>query len=118
MIVFYRRSERVWILKNVGEGTAINVAIRNYIDNDNVRDEVILYPVTPDEEIRLDYLKGPAVKLVANYVNIFGQDPHHSICSQDLNEIRGGKLKDNVVPFAQGHESLVDNWPVTRLSVL
>jgi hypothetical protein len=117
VIVFYRRSERVWILKNVGEGTAINVVIRNYLAINQVRDEVTLYPVTPGEEIQLDYLNGPAVRLIAKYVNIFGQDPHYTVCSRNVNEIKAGLFEDSVAtPFGEGHESRIDEWPVTRLA--
>lgn len=117
MMVFYRLSERVWTLKNVGEGTAVKVIIRNYISESQVRDEVTLYPVATSEEIRLDYVKGPAVKLVARYVNIFGQDPHYTVCSADINETKPGEFKDNVtLSFGQGCESQVQQWPFTRLS--
>ena len=34
MMVFYRGPERTWILKNVGEGTALRVSVRNYINGD------------------------------------------------------------------------------------
>jgi hypothetical protein len=116
ILVFYRRQELVWILKNIGEGTAARVKIRNYISSDQVRDEVTLYPVAPGDTIRLDYIRGPATKLVATYLNIFGEDPHHTICSNDENEINAGvHLHSPDTPFGEGHESRIENWPITRL---
>jgi hypothetical protein len=115
IIVFYRRSELIWTLKNVGDGTALKVSVRNYKNATQVQDEVELYPVGPGEEIRLDYLKG-ADKLVANYVNIFGQDPHHTVCSKNTNEMRARALSyKGATSFIKGHESDVEKWPITRL---
>jgi hypothetical protein len=117
IIIFYRRAERVWIVKNIGNGTATNVVIRNYIDTEQARDEVTLYPITPGEEVRLDYLKGVAVRLVAKYVNVFGKDPHFTGCSGDKNEVAEGEFRHELpIPPAQGHESQIEKWPVTRLS--
>jgi hypothetical protein len=116
VIVFYRRGERVWIVKNIGEGTAVEVRVRNYVGDDQIRDEVTLYPVAPGEAIRLDYLKGPATKLVATYLNVFGQDPHHTVCSNDKNDIRAGvPTLSQSTPFGSGHESRIEEWTVTRL---
>src|ERR1035438_10015965 len=86
IMVFYRGTELKWILKNVGEGTALNVSILNY-SGDRLRDELELYPVAPGQQIKLDYVKG-ADKLIANYVNIYGQDPHHTICARRSEERR------------------------------
>jgi len=117
LIVFYRRPELVWILKNVGEGTAIKVFVRNYSAKDQVRDEMELYPVVPGEAIRLDYLEGPAEKLIAMYVNVLGEDPHHTICSNNTNDPKRGEFKgDTLIPGKHGHESQIHEWPVTRLS--
>jgi hypothetical protein len=91
MMVFYRGAELKWILKNVGEGTALNVSILNY-SGDHLKDELELYPVAPGQQIKLDYLKG-ADKLIANYVNIYGQDPHHTICARNDNGLKGGRYK-------------------------
>jgi hypothetical protein len=115
MIVFYRRAERIWTLKNVGEGTALEVFIRNYVTKDSVQDQVQLYPVAPGQEIRLDYLRG-ADKLVAGYVNIFGDDPHLTVCSSDVNEFKRGKLEPLQKSANIGHESDATHWPTTRLS--
>jgi hypothetical protein len=115
MIVFYRRAERIWTLKNVGEGTALEVFIRNYISNDIVQDQVQLYPVAPGQEIRLDYLRG-ADKLVAGYVNMFGDDPHLTVCSSDVNEFKKGELAPLQKSVNIGHESEAATWPTTRLS--
>jgi hypothetical protein len=115
VIVFCRRAERVWTLKNVGEGTARSVLVRNYSVGTRVQDQVELYPVAPGQEIRLDYLRG-ADKLIAGYVNIFGQDPHLTICSRDANEFKAGRLDAISGSFDTGHESDVQKWPVTRLN--
>ena len=57
------------------------------------------------------------MKLVANYVNIMGQDSHFTICSEDVNEFGVGALHEEIaLPFAKGHESQIEQWPVTRLS--
>jgi len=115
VIVFYRRPSLVWILKNVGEGTALSVFVRNYGNGGQLLDEVELYPVTPGEEISLDYLKG-ADKLIAVYVNIFGQERHHTICSKNANKVSKGKPKEEKgAEFSKGHESNPAKWPVTRL---
>jgi hypothetical protein len=80
-----------------------------------VQDEVELYPVVPGQEIKLDYLKG-ADRLVANYVNIFGQDPHYTNCSRNTNETKSGELREkSTASFTTGHESDVEKWPMTRL---
>jgi hypothetical protein len=115
MIVFYRRAERVWTLKNVGEGTALEVFIRNYASENKVQDQVWLYPVAPGQEIRLDYLRG-ADKLVAGYVNIFGRDPHLTVCSKDVNEFKKGKLEPLEKSAITGHESDATRWQTTRLT--
>jgi hypothetical protein len=80
-MVFYREAGQKWILKNVGEDSALNVSILNY-SGDQLKDELELYPIAPGPQIKLDYLKG-ADKLVANYVNIYGQDPHHTVCARN-----------------------------------
>jgi hypothetical protein len=113
VIVFYRRSELVWLLENVGEGTALHVLVRNYNQGEQLQDEVELYPVVPREKIKLDYLRG-ADKLIAAYVNIFGQDPHYTTCSKDVNVVQSGKLKEQT-PLLKGHESEGETWRVTRL---
>ena len=116
VMVFYRGPELVWILKNVGEGTARNVSIRNYTGGDQLQDELELYPVAPGQQIRLDYLRG-ADKLIAAYVNIYGQDPHYTICSRNTNDMKSGKLDETIRgPIARGHETEIAKWPVTRLS--
>jgi hypothetical protein len=114
MIIFYRRAERVWTLKNVGEGTAASIVVRNYVSGDRVQDEVQLYPVVPGQEVRLDYLRG-ADKLIAGYVNILGQDPHLTICSKDTNDFKRGKLEEIEASVARGHESDIQKWPMSRL---
>lgn len=114
MLVFYRRAERIWTLKNVGEGTALEVFIRNFASNDILQDQVQLYPVAPGQEIRLDYLQG-ADKLVAGYVNMFGDDPHLTVCSSDVNQFKKGKLDPLHGPVSIGHESNAAKWPTTRL---
>ena len=114
MIVFYRRTERIWTLKNVGEGTALKVFVRNYVKN-VVQDQVQLYPIAPGQEIRLEYLRG-ADKLVAGYVNMFDDDPHLTVCSSDVNEFKKGKLEPLQKPANIGHESDAAKWPTTRLS--
>jgi hypothetical protein len=114
IMVFYRAAEAKWILKNVGEGTALNVSILNY-SGDQLKNELELYPVGPGQQIRLDYLKG-ADKLVANYVNIYGQDPHYTICAMNDNGLKAGKFEGKPSQsFSKGHESEIDKWPVTRL---
>jgi len=90
-MVFYRGPEAKWILKNVGEGTALNVSILNY-SGDQLKDELQLYPVGPGQQIRLDYLRG-ADKLVANYVNLYGQDAHYTICAMNDNGLKAGKFE-------------------------
>jgi len=77
--------EHLGILKNAGEGTALRVAVRNYSAAGLLADEVDLYPVTPGEEIKLDYLQG-ADKLVAAYVNLYGQDPYRTTCLKHANK--------------------------------
>jgi hypothetical protein len=114
IMVFYRGAELKWILKNVGEGTALDVSILNY-SGDQLKDELRLYPVAPGQQIKLDYLKG-ADKLVANYVNIYGQDPHHTICARNDNGLKAGRFEGKPSQtFGKGHESDIDRWPVTRL---
>jgi len=76
---------------------------------------VELYPVAPSQEIRLDYLQG-ADKLIAGYVNIFGDDPHTSVCSNNANEFKPGELDQINGAFSKGHESDAEKWPVTRLN--
>jgi hypothetical protein len=116
VMVFYRGPELVWTLKNVGEGTALNVIVRNYISGDQVKDELELYPVAPGQQIRLDYLSG-ADKLIATYVNIYGRDPHYTICSRNVNGLKAGRPKEKITgSFARGHESEIAEWPVTRVS--
>ena len=116
IIIFYRRAGGVWTLKNIGEGTASGVFIRNYIAADRVLNEVALYPVAPNQEIRLDYLEG-ADKLVARYVNIFGQDPHYTICARNDNDLKSGEYTaDAGADFSKGHEGDVGKWKITRLS--
>jgi hypothetical protein len=115
MMVFYRGAELVWILKNVGEGTALNVSVLNY-SGDQLKDEIELYPVAPGQQIKLDYLRG-ADKLIARYLNIYGQDPHYTICSRNVNGLKSGRFEEkNTGSFAKGHESEIEKWPVTRLS--
>jgi hypothetical protein len=68
---------RVWpcgSLGRQGEGTALRVSVRNYFNGDQLKDELQLYPVGPGQQIRLDHLRG-ADKVIATYVNIYGQDP-------------------------------------------
>ncbi len=114
MIIFNRRAERVWTLKNVGEGTAASIVVRNYVSGDRVQDEVQVYPVVPGHEVRPDYLRG-ADKLIAGYVNIFGQDPHLTISSKDTNDFQRGKLKEIEASVVRGHESDIQKWPMSRL---
>lgn len=115
MMVFYRAAELVWILKNVGEGIALNVSVLNY-GGDQLKDELELYPVAPGQQIKLDYLRG-ADKLIARYVNIYGQDPHYTICSKNINGLKAGRFEPKITgSFAKGHESEIEKWPVTRLS--
>ncbi len=47
------------------------------------------YPIAPGQQIKLDCLKD-AGKLVANYVNIYGQDPHHTVCARNENGLKAG----------------------------
>jgi hypothetical protein len=115
MMVFYRGAELVWILKNVGEGTALNVSVLNY-SGDQLKDEIELYPVAAGQQIKLDYLRG-ADKLIARYLNIFGQDPHYTICSRNVNGLKAGQFEEKITgSFTRGHESEIEKWPVTRLS--
>jgi len=114
IMVFYRGAERKWILKNVGEGTALNVSILNY-SGDQLKDELQLYPVAPGQQIKLDYLKD-ADKLVANYVNVYGQDPHYTVCARNDNGLKAGRFEGKPAgSFSKGHESEIDKWPVTRM---
>src|SRR6266853_6177843 len=92
-LVFVRQDEQVWIVRNVGEGTAINIVIYNYADK-TLLDKVELYPILPKEAIQLDYLTG-ASELVATYENIFGEDPHHTTCVADQNEFNAGQYITN-----------------------
>jgi hypothetical protein len=114
IMVFYRGAELKWILKNVGEGTALNVSILNY-SGDQLKDELQLYPIAPGQQIKLDYLKG-ADKLVANYVNIYGQDPHYTVCARNENGLKAGRFEGKPAgSFSKGHESEIDKWPTIRL---
>lgn len=114
MLVFYRRAERIWTLKNVGEGTALKVFVRNFISKDTAKDQVQLYPLAPGQEIRLDYLQG-ADKLVAGYINMFNDDPHLTVCSSDDNQFKKGELEPLPKSVNIGHESDAAKWPTTRL---
>jgi hypothetical protein len=99
-------------LKNVGE--ALNVSILNY-SGDQLKDELELYPIAPGQQIKLDYLKGED-KLVANYVNIYGQDPHYTVCARNENGLKAGRFKGKPAgSFSKGHESEIDKWPTIRL---
>jgi hypothetical protein len=116
IMVFFRGPQLTWILKNVGEGTANQVSILNYISPGNLANELQLYPVGPGQEIRLDYLKSGGDKLVATYANIYDRDPHHTACSQDSNKIKKRSYRYTPGPnFTRGHESDTQQWPVTRL---
>ena len=113
-MMFYRGADLKWILKNVGEGTALNVSILNY-SGDQLKDELQLYPIAPGQQIKLDYLKG-ADKLVANYVNICGQDPHYTVCARNENGLKTGRFEGKPAgPFSMGHESEIDRWPTIRM---
>jgi len=113
-MVFYRGAELAWILKNAGEGTALNVSILNY-SGDQLKNEVELYPVAPGQQIKLDYLRGPD-KLIAKYVNIYGEDPQYAICSSNVSGLRAGRFEEKITgSVARGHESDIAHWPVTRL---
>jgi hypothetical protein len=73
------------------------------------------YPIAPGQQIKLDYLKG-ADKLVANYANIYGQDPHYTVCARNENGLKAGRFEGKAVgSFSQGHESEIDKWPTIRL---
>jgi hypothetical protein len=73
------------------------------------------YPIAPGQQTKLDYLKG-ADKLVANYVNIYGQDPHHAICARNENGLKAGRFEGKPAgSFSKGHESEIDKWPTIRL---
>ncbi len=114
IMVFYRGIGSKWILKNVGDGTALNVSILNY-SGDQLQDQLELYPVGPGQQISLDYLKG-ADKLVANYVNIYGQDPHYAICAMNDNGVKAGRFEGKSSrAYSKGHESDIGKWPITRL---
>ena len=112
IMVFYRGAELKWILKNVRE--ALNVSILNY-SGDQLKDELELYPIAPGQQIKLDYLKGED-KLVANYVNIYGQDPHYTVCARNGNGLKAGRFEGKPAgSFSKGHESEIDKWPTIRL---
>jgi hypothetical protein len=73
------------------------------------------YPIAPGQQIKLDYLKG-ADKLVANHANIYGQDPHYTVCARSENGLKAGRFEGKAVgSFSQGHESEIDKWPTIRL---
>jgi hypothetical protein len=113
-LIFIRRGERVWALKNIGDGTAFEVAVLNYVSGVLVN-LVKLYPISPGEAIRLDYLEG-AAKLVAKFQNMYGHDPAYTICEADSNTFSKGTFDTESKPRAVGHESRSKQWPTTRIT--
>ncbi len=113
-LIFIRRGERLWSLKNIGEGTAFEVAIFNYASG-VLLNKVNLYPISPGEAIRLDYLKG-AERLIATFRNMYGHDPAYTSCEADSNTFSKGSFNTESSPLAIGHESRPEEWPITRKS--
>jgi hypothetical protein len=81
LLVFYRdesEAEPKWKMKNIGQGPAMHVRIRDYTAKGDVLRKVQSYALPPDQSRPLDWVTGGA-KLEADYTDAYGRRWYQSI---------------------------------------
>ena len=92
-LTFVRRSEKIWILLNAGQGTAFNITLRDF-GTDALASKTDLYPLLPQEEVELPFLE-KGQRLVAEYTNMYGRDPRHTVCQKNKNVFKRGPYRED-----------------------
>lgn len=85
VLVFVRRSEKIWQIQNVGQGPAISVKIGDKDKNDEWKHVILFYPIAAGASIDLPWLPY-GMELGAVYTDVKG-NTYSSLCSRNINQI-------------------------------
>jgi hypothetical protein len=89
-LIFFRRQEgdrRIWQLKNVGQGVAAYVRIRDFAsDKKTIVNRVRAYPIGPNDPARELVWATAGGKLEALYTDVYGRRWYRTICDENENE--------------------------------
>jgi hypothetical protein len=89
-LIFFRCQEgerRIWQLKNVGQGVAAYVRIRDYAsDKKSIVRKVRTYPIGPNDPARELVWVTAGGKLEALYTDAYGRRSYRTICDENENE--------------------------------
>ena len=88
-LIFFRRqegNERIWRLKNVGQGVAAYVRIHDIgADKQKIEGRVRTYPIGQGEERKLVWIKAGG-KLEALYTDVYGRRWYRTVCDENENQ--------------------------------
>jgi hypothetical protein len=91
-LVFFRvqdGNDRIWQLKNVGQGVAAYVRIHDFaFDKKTISNKTRTYPIGPNDPPRKLVWATAGGKLEALYTDVYGRRWYRTICDENENEFR------------------------------
>jgi hypothetical protein len=85
VLIFVRRSEKIWQIQNVGKGPAISVKIGDKNRNDEWKALTQFYPIAAGASLDLPW-QSYGIELGAVYTDVKG-NIYSSLCSRNINHI-------------------------------
>ena len=85
VLIFSRRSEKIWQIQNVGQGPAVSLTVGYKHDDGKWGSIVRCYPIAAGASIELPWIN-QAIELGATYTDING-NTYSSICRSSVNQV-------------------------------
>ena len=101
VLVFEYSPDKGWVLRNVGNGPALNVILAMKEDNSDWFNPVRIPPLSKDGEFILSWIRHSNIRTLGATYEDFMQKPYSTTCTDDLSRIT--------------EENVLMNWPENEI---